>query len=112
MIVSQSSGAAIYSIFHCAPSSRPQPTMDEDAVELSPEKLTHHNLIDELSQLSVPENFRQAVTEKWPDVKLAKTHGAEPRTVAETTPSMAMAISSGATSSAEQTSLQVVKPGK
>ena len=87
--------------------------MDEDAVEPSPEELTHHDLIDELSQLSVPENVRQAVTEKLADaVKLAKTHGAEPRTVAETTPSVAMVISSGATSSAVQTSLQVLMPGK
>ena len=87
--------------------------MDEDAVEPSPEELTHHDLIDELCRLSVPEDVRQAVTEKLADVvKLAKTHGAEPLNVAETTPSMAMVISSGATSSAEQTSLQVLMPGK
>ena len=87
--------------------------MDEDAFEPSPEEPTHHDLIDQLCQLSVPESVRQAVTEKLADVvKLAKTHGAEPLNVAETTPSMAMVISSGATSNAEQPSLQVVKPGK
>ena len=87
--------------------------MDEDAVEPSPDEPTHHDLIDELCQLSVPEDVRQTFTEKLADlVELAKEHGAEPRTIAETLPSMAIVVSSGAASSTDQTSLQVVKPGK
>ena len=79
------------------------------------EVLTHHDLIDELSQLSVPENVRQAFTEKLADlVKLAKTHGAETRAIAETvpTPSMTIIANSEAASNTDQTSLQVLKPGK
>ena len=87
--------------------------MDEDAVEPSPDELTHHDLIDQLCQLSVPEDVRQTFTKKLADlVELAKSHGAEPRTIAETLPSMAIVVSSGAASSTDQTSLEVVYPGK
>ena len=82
--------------------------------EGSPKSWAHHDLIDELSRLAVPESVSQAFTEKLSDaMKLAKGHslGAETLTVAEPTP-LAAVVSSKAASNTDHTSLQMFKPGK
>lgn len=83
--------------------------------EGGPKSWTHHDLIDELSRLAVPESVRQAVTAKLTDaVKLAEGHspGAEtPKPSLEPTPPTAV-VSSKAASNTGQTSLQMFNPGK